>query len=62
MSFRERFNKLFDLWLYKEVYVYDMNQLGWGMGGKAWKWRQRLFAWERELVGELYLLLQNVTL
>jgi len=25
-------------------------------------WRRRLFAWEEELVGELILLLQNMTL
>lgn len=32
------------------------------MGGEAWSWRRRLFAWEEELVGELMLLLQNVSL
>ncbi|GAU29725.1 hypothetical protein TSUD_392130 [Trifolium subterraneum] len=26
--------------------------LGWGVGGEAWKWRQRLLAWEEELVVE----------
>jgi len=33
-----------------------------GRDGEAWKWRWRLFAWEGELVGDLTLLLQNVTL
>jgi len=28
----------------------------------VWKWRMRLFEWEEEQVGELCLLLQNVTL
>jgi len=39
-----------------------MFQLGWEVNGDAWKWRQRLFAWEEEQVGELCLLLTNVTL
>nr|ABD28595.2 H+-transporting two-sector ATPase, alpha/beta subunit, central region, putative [Medicago truncatula] len=30
--------------------------------GGAWRWRRKLFAWEEELVGELILQLQNVTL
>jgi len=29
-----------------------MYTLGWGVGGEAWKWRRRLFAWEELLVGE----------
>jgi hypothetical protein len=33
-----------------------------GEKGEAWKWRWGLFAWEEKLVGELCLLLQNVTL
>jgi len=36
--------------------------LGGRVEGEAWRWRQRLFAWEGELVEELRLLLQNVTL
>jgi len=39
-----------------------MCQLGWGVEGEAWRWWRRLFAREDELVGELSLLLQNVTL
>jgi len=39
-----------------------MSQLGWGVEGQAWCWRRRLFAWDEELVGDLTLLLQNVTL
>jgi len=30
--------------------------------GAAWSWRRRFFAWEEELLGEIRLLLQNVTL
>jgi len=33
-----------------------------GEEGGVWRWRQRLFVWEDELVGELIFLLQNVTL
>ena len=62
VSFRERFSRLFDLAVDKWVFVFDMCQLGLGENGEAWKWRRRLFAWEEEQVGELCLLLQNVTL
>jgi len=54
--FRDRFNRLFDLSLLKGELVFDMHALGWGIEGAAWSWRRRL------LVGELRLLLQNVTL
>ena len=60
LSFRERFSRLFELSVGKWVFVLDVFQLGWGENGEAWKWR--LFAWEEEQVGELCLLLQNVTL
>ena len=33
-----------------------------GDEGPAWSWRRSLFAWEEEVVGELKLLLHNVTL
>jgi len=62
VSFRERFSRLFELAVDKWVSVFDMCQLGWGENGEAWKWRRRLFAWEEEQMGELCLLLQNVTL
>jgi len=62
MSFRERFNRLYDLSLLKDKSVFDMCQLGWGEGGEAWRWRRRLFAWEEEAMGELTLLLHNVIL
>jgi len=39
-----------------------VGHLGWGVGGEAWRWRRRLFAWEEELVEGLMLLLQNVSL
>ena len=42
--------------------MFRMHLLGWGNEGGAWSWRRRLFAWEEEMVGELRLLLHNVTL
>ena len=62
VSFRVRFNRLFELSVFKGVSVSEMLQLGWGEGGEAWRWRRRLFAWEEKLVGEIILLLANVTL
>ena len=62
VSLKERFSILFELSVDKWVSVFDMFQLGWGENGEPWKWRRRLFAWEEEKVGELCLLLHNVTL
>jgi len=62
VSIRDGFSRLFDLSMSKWVSVFEMFQLGWEVNGDAWKWRCRLFAWEEEQVGELCLLLQNVTL
>jgi len=62
MTFRDRFNRLFELSLLKEETIFGVHSLGWGVDGGAWRWRRRLFAWEKELVGELRLLLQNATL
>jgi len=62
VSLRVRFPRLFDLSLSQEVSVFDMCLLGWGVEGQAWSWRRRLFTWEEELVGELILLLQSVSL
>ena len=62
VSLRDRFPRLFDLSLFKDLSVFDMCQLGWGVEGQAWSWRRRLLAWEEEAVGELILLLQSVSL
>jgi len=62
VSFRVRFSRLFNLSVFKEESVFEMSQLGWGEGGEAWRWRRRLFVWEEEMVGELILLLGNVSL
>jgi hypothetical protein len=58
----DRFHRLFELSEHKELTMFHMCQLGWGVGGEAWSWRRRLLAWEEELEGELTLLLQNVIL
>jgi hypothetical protein len=42
--------------------VGEMEGRGWGIGGGAWVWRRRLFAWEEESVRECYLLLHNIVL
>lgn len=60
--FSVRFSRLYDLMVFKGESVFDMSQLGWGEEGGAWRWRHRLLALEEELVGELILLLQIVTL
>jgi len=62
VSLRDKFNRLYDLSMLKGELVFAMCTLGWGNEGASWSWRRRLFAWEEELVGELRLLLQNVTL
>jgi hypothetical protein len=62
VSFRVRYSRLYDLSLFKEETVADMCQLGWGVEGQAWSWRRGLFVWEEEMLGELILLLQGVTL
>ena len=62
IAFRDRYNRLFELSLLKEETIFGMFSLGWGIEHDAWRWRRRLFAWEEELVGELRLLLHNVSL
>jgi hypothetical protein len=62
VSFRDRFHRLFELSMLKNESVFAMHALGWGRDGAAWSWRRGLFVWEEELVGELRLLLQNVSL
>jgi len=40
---RRRFGRLFDLATNKLISVADMFDLGWEEGGKAWRWRRRLW-------------------
>jgi len=62
LSLPDRFSRLYELSLLKGETVAAMRSLGWEEEGEAWRWRRRLFAWEEESVGELRLLLQNVSL
>ena len=62
VSLRVRFSRLYGLSLLKGESVAAMRSLGWRVEGEAWRWRRRLFAWEEESVGELTLLLHNVSL
>ena len=59
---RVRFPHLFDLSVDKGVTVEVMASRGWGVGGGAWMWRRRLFAWEEECVKECCVLLHDIVL
>ncbi|GAU26327.1 hypothetical protein TSUD_56250 [Trifolium subterraneum] len=61
-SLQRSFGRLFDLTVDKNVSVADMFAAGWDLGGEAWKWRRRLYAWEEELVVEGVGRLANVVL
>lgn len=52
----------FYLSINKDMTVAEMYSFGWGEGGEAWGWCQRLLAWEKDLVGECTTLLSNVAL
>ncbi|GAU30291.1 hypothetical protein TSUD_385120 [Trifolium subterraneum] len=56
------FSRLYVLAVDKNILVADMFAAGWGIGGEAWKWRRRLFAWEEELVAGCIARLSNVSL
>ena len=62
VPFRTRFSRLFDLATNKLCTVAEMSALGWGIGGEAWMWRRRLWAWEEELLEECCHLLKDVVL
>jgi hypothetical protein len=47
---------------YQQMTVIDMFALGRGEGGEVWKWRQRLLAWEKEMVCKCRTLLLVMTL
>jgi len=62
VSFMERFRRLYDLLIHKDLSVGEMHALGWCEDGETWRSRRRLLAWEEELVVEIRNLLTNVTL
>jgi len=51
-TYQTSYARLFELTKNKQVTVSEMFVLEWGVGGEAWKWRRRLFAWEEGLVGK----------
>ena len=55
----EKYVRLFELAENKLDTVDSMFARGCGVNGEAWKWHQRLFAWEEELLGECIVLLSN---
>jgi len=59
---RTQFSRLFDLANNKLCTVADMCALGWEVGGEAWSWRRRLWAWEEEMVVEFSHFVSNVVL
>jgi len=56
------FARLYELADNKLETVAHMHARGWGLNGEAWKWRQRLYVWEEELLGECVGQLTSVTL
>jgi len=61
VTLMETFRRLYDLSTHKDLTVGEMYALGWGEEGEAWGRSRRLMAWEEELVGEVKLLLSNVS-
>jgi len=57
-----RFSRLFNLAENKLASVASMCSLGWEVGGGAWQWRRRLWAWEEEMLVEYRTFLSNVFL
>jgi hypothetical protein len=56
------FGRLFDLCLDKDIPVTGMCWLGWGFGVNGWRWRRRLFAWEKDLWGDCWVVDASVVL
>ena len=62
VPFCEPFRQLYDLTVNKVITVRTMFLLGVDVGGEAWQWRRRLWAWEENLVEECMTLLLTVSL
>jgi len=50
---RSRVSRLFDLCVDSSVTITENKRLGWEVDGGDWRWRMRLFAWEKELLAEV---------
>jgi len=44
VMFMERFRRLYDLLIHKDLTIGAMHALGSGEDGRAWRWRRRLLA------------------
>jgi len=56
------FSRLFNLAENKLAIVTSMFSLGWEVGGGAWQWRRRLWAWKEEMLAECRVFISNVFL
>lgn len=56
------FMRLFQLAENKFETVANMFSRGWGANGEAWRWHQRLLAWEEDLLGKCVARLTSVIL
>jgi hypothetical protein len=61
-SLKYMFGRLFDLCLDKNISITGMCWLGWGFGVNGWRWRRRLFAWEKDLWGDCWVVDAGVVL
>jgi len=59
---KDKFRWLFYLAVYRESTVEEIATLGWEVGGGAWVWRGRLFAWKEETVMKCSAFLSNIVL
>jgi len=62
VSFRDRFQHLYDLAVDKTITVRNMFLYGWEKGGEAWRWWRRLWMWEEEMLDKCRSLLLTVSL
>jgi len=58
----DRFSRLYVLAENPSCSVAEMHHLGWDEGGEVWKWRRRLFAWEKDLLRNCCFTLYNIVL
>ena len=59
---RDKYPRLFALAMTRGRTMAEMAYLGWEIGGGAWVWRRRLFAWKEEELRECSLSLSNIIL
>lgn len=57
---QDRFRRLFELTVDRDVFVAAMRRDGWEVDGMGWTWRIILFAWEKEQLIDCVRLLDNI--